>query len=239
MKTLESMDIFFLSFNESNREKNWLLLKSQFSKSRRLHGIKGLALAHQMCAQRSKSPFFFVVNADNEILKEFRFELPEWPLKQAIYVWRSLNPVNQLIYGFGGVKLYPRSAFPFSSNFIDLSSSFFKTAYKIVPHLASVTHFNSSPLEAWRGAFRECVKLSSQCIFNQNISETEERLHIWCTKGENQPFGNYVLLGARQGRDYGWKYRNNHSALNKINNFLWLEKFFLNNAYNKVSTDLA
>ena len=215
-------------------KKNWQLLKFQFPQSRRIHGVKGLALAHQMCAQMSKSPFFFVVNGDNEILTDkFQFDLPEQPLKEAVYIWRSLNPINQLIYGFGGVKLFPCSAFFSSSSFVDLSSSL-KVPYKIVPKLASLTRFNASPLDAWRGAFRECVKLSSQCIVNQKFLETEWRLKIWCERGENQPFGSYVLLGAKQGRNYGRKYRRDQLALNKINDFFWLKDFFLKKAYNKV-----
>ena len=230
---LKSVDIFFLSFDEANREKNWQLLKSQFPQSRRIHGVKGLALAHQMCAQMSKTPFFFIVNGDNEILTDrFQFDLPEQPLKKAVYVWRSLNPVNQLVYGFGGVKLFPCSAFS-SSRFIDLSSSL-KAPYRIVPQLASLTRFNASPLDAWRGAFRECVKLSSQCITHQKSFETEQRLKIWCERGGKQPFGSYVLLGAKQGRDYGRKCREDRLALNRINDFFWLKDFFLKNACNKV-----
>jgi len=228
------VDIFFLSFNEANREKNWQLLKSQFPQVRRIHGVKGLVLAHQMCAQMSKSPFFFIVNGDNEILTDrFQFDLPEKPLREAVYVWRSLNPVNQLVYGFGGVKLFPCSVFSSSSNFIDFSSSL-KAPYKIVSQLASLTRFNASPLNAWRGAFRECVKLSSQCITRQKSFETEKRLKIWCERGEDQPFGAYVLLGAKQGRDYGRRRREDQQALNRINDFFWLKDFFLKNAYNKI-----
>ena len=224
------MDVFFLSFKETNREKNWQILRSLCPRNRRIHGIKGLALAHQMCARLSKTPFFFVVNGDNEVLdKEFQFQLPEEPLKETVYTWRSLNPVNQLIYGFGGLKLFPKSAFySFSSAQLDISTSL-KIPYKIIPQLASITRFNASPLEAWRGAFRECVKLSSECISHQKILETKQRLDIWCEKGRDKPFGDYVLLGARQGRNYGKKHQRDKSALNKINNFDWLERFFLKN----------
>ena len=223
-------DIFFLSFKETNREKNWQILSSLHRHSRRIHGIKGLALAHQICANLSKTPFFFVVNGDNEILqKRFQFQLPEKPLKEAVYTWRSLNPVNQLIYGFGGIKLFPKSAFySFSSAQLDISTSL-RISYKIVSQLASVTRFNASPLEAWRGAFRECVKLSSECISHQKVLETKQRLNIWCEKGREKPFGEYVLLGAKQGRDYGRKHQENKEALNKINNFDWLENLFLKN----------
>ena len=228
------IDIFFLSYDETNREINWRRLKSKFPQSRRIHGVKGLALAHQMCARMSKSSFFFVVNGDNKIFNTFHFQLPEQPLDKAIYVWRSLNPVNQLMYGFGGVKLFPCSAFLSSLSCVDMSTSL-RATYKIISQPASVTCFNASPLEAWRGAFRECVKLSSQCIVHQKSFETEQRLSVWCEKGGNKPFGSYVLLGARQGRDYGKKFKDDLLALNKINDFFWLKNFFLNNVQKSCS----
>ena len=200
-------------------------MKSRFPHSRRIHGVKGVALAHLMCAQLSKSPYFFVVNGDNEILKDFYFQ-PPFPLTPAVYTWRSLNPVNQLIYGFGGIKLFwKQTAFAFSRG-IDVSTSL-KIPYKIVPQAASVTRFNVSPLESWRGAFRECVKLSSRCIAGQQDRETKERLEIWCEKGKDALFGSYSILGARQGKAYGLKYRDCLKSLNKINDFEWLEQYFL------------
>ena len=91
------MDIFFLSYLESNREKNWLTLKKKQPKAKRVHGVKGLALAHQICANLSQTEFFFVINADNEISNNFHFNSPKLlnttqiHLKQAVYCWRSLK----------------------------------------------------------------------------------------------------------------------------------------------------
>ena len=227
------MDIFFLSYNESLREKNWQKLKSRFPQSRRIHRIKGIGLAHRLCAHLSKTPFFFVVNADNQILDDhFTFEPPYKKLKEAVYTWRCLNPVNGLIYGFGGIKLFPKSAFLSSPQGVDISSSL-KIPYLIVNKLASITHFNASELEAWRGAFRECAKLSSFCISFQKNEETKQRLKVWCEKGSDKKFGNQVLLGAKQGKEYGEKYKDQAQALKKINDFEFLEKFFKDNKLKK------
>ena len=227
------MDVFFLTYTESNREKNWLKLKSLSPQARRIHGIKGLTLAHQICAKLSKTPFFFVVNGDNEVCESFKFTPPEKVLTTSVYCWRSLNPVNGLIYGFGGIKIFPKSVFSSESAFVDLSTSL-KTDYKVVYETASITRFNASALEAWRGAFRECVKLASKCISNQKSKETRKRLKIWCKKGADQTFGQYVLLGANQGREYGEKNKKNPKALNKINNFKWLNHFFETKVQTKV-----
>ncbi len=220
----QAPDIFFLSYDETNREKNWHILKSRFPRSRRLHGLKGIGLAHQMCARLSESRFFFVVNGDNEILPDFKFELPR-PLTEAVYAFRSLNPVNQLAYGFGAVKIFPREAVLSAGPFIDMSTSL-KAPYQALPYMASVTRFNGSPLEAWRGAFRECAKLSSQSIDNQKPAETKRRLSAWLSKGEDQPFGRYALSGARQGSAFGQKNRHDPAALRRLNDFSFLERRF-------------
>jgi hypothetical protein len=52
------------------------------------------------------------------------------------------------------------------------------------------------------------------------------RLDVWCTRGEKREFGEYALLGAQQGREFGEEYRENKDALKKINDFDWLEKKF-------------
>ena len=220
------MDIFFLSFNESNREKNWRILKTRFPSSQRIHGVRGPALAHLICAERSKTPYFFVVNGDNEVSEDFHFQLPE-PLIPAVYAYRSLNPVNQLVYGFGAVKLFWKSPALFRlSKEADVSTSL-NIPYRIMPQTASVTRFNASPLEAWRGAFRECVKLAARRIPGQKDKETKKRLKVWCEKGEERPFGGDSILGARRGRAYGLKHRQNPTALKRINDFDWLKARFL------------
>ena len=201
-------------------------MKTRFPHSQRIHGVRGVALAHLTCAVRSKTPYFFVVNGDNEVLGDFQFQLPE-PLIPAVYAYRSRNPVNQLVYGFGAVKLFWKSAGLFRlSKGADISSSL-NIPYRIMPQTASVTRFNASPLEAWRGAFRECVKLAARCIPGQKDTETQNRLNIWCEKGKGEAFGGYSILGAGQGRAYGLKHRENPPALKRVNDFDWLKARFL------------
>lgn len=243
IKNKPQYDIFFLSYKESNKEKHWYQLKKRFPQSRRVCGLKGIGLAHQTCSQLSKTSFFFVVNADNEILKDFHFEINH-PLKKAVYVYRSINPCKNLIYGFGAVKLFPKNTNFLFSHSIDVSSSL-KVPYQVLPEIASVTHFNSSPLEAWRGAFRECAKLSSQCIHQQKSKESLSRLNLWNFKSlntnlkknlsayKNNHHQYYVDLGAYQGRQYGEKYKHSKTRILKINDFDWLESFFNKNIKNK------
>ena len=92
--------------------------------------------------------------------------------------------------------------------------------------VSNITAFNTDPFNTWRSAFRECVKLSSKIIREQNNEETDQRLYAWCNKGIDRPFGDYSIHGANIGRAYGTKNINNPNELKKINDFDWLYEQF-------------
>lgn len=224
----KTLDIVFISFDESNSDKNWVELISRFPRARRVHGVKGIGQAHQMAAKKSETSFFFVVDGDNRIRTDFYFETSDFNLqKETIYVWRCFNPMNSLIYGYGAVKLYNKSLLlKHKDLFVDLATSTTKN-YQIVDHIASETHFFHTPEEAWRGAFRECAKLASQKIRGQKSEETEMRLEKWCQFADNnKPNWEWVLKGARQGREFGI---NSPEDITLINDYHWLHARFLEN----------
>jgi hypothetical protein len=99
-----------------------------------------------------------------------------------------------------------------------------------MPQISNITGFNTSPYNTWKSAFRECTKLSSGVIKSQYNGEvdkaTDERLNIWCTVGENELYGTDAIRGAIEGRDYGKKNAKKPKQLDKINDFMWLEKRF-------------
>jgi hypothetical protein len=220
-------DIVFISYNEPNADENWKTLKHFFPRAKRVHGVKGIHQAHIMAAQKCKTEMFWIVDGDAQIVEDFDFSyiVPKHQ-RDHIHVWRSQNPINDLIYGYGGIKLFPRQA---TIN-MDLSKPDMTTSisdkFKPVMELANVTAFNTGSFETWKSAFRECCKLSSKVIDRQKDDETNERLNIWLTVGEDRPFGEYALSGARAGHDYGIENQGNIEALRKINDFGWLEEEF-------------
>jgi len=220
-------DIVFISYNEPNAENNFKLLKKNFSRAMHLSGIKGIHQAHIEAAKLSTTDMFYVVDADAEILETFNFdiELENWE-KDAVYVWRSINPINDLVYGYGGVKLLPRRlTLQMNIDSADMTTSISKK-FIINEEVSNYTKFNTDPFGAWKSAFRECVKLSAKIITNQVDEETENRLKIWTTIGKDKPFGQYAILGAKMGLEYGKKCQDDKDALNRINNFDWLREEF-------------
>lgn len=218
------LDIVFISYNESNAEENWQELKARFPRAKRVHGVKGIREAHQQAAAISESHFFYVVDGDNKICKDFDFESPKDLKDKALYVYRCRNPLNNLVYGYGAIKIYNKQLLENRKNkqYIDLATSV-SEHYIILSEVASETHFFNTPEEAWRGAFRECFKLASQCIDRQDSQQTHQRLQRWCAFESSLKNSDWALLGARQGHEIALsQYR---EACN-INDFQWLHQYF-------------
>lgn len=224
---LKSYDIIFISYNEINADENYELLKLKFPRAKRIHGVKGIHNAHIEAAKISESDMFWVVDGDALVADDFLFdyEVSRYEL-DIVHVWRSKNPINDLVYGYGGIKLLPRNlTLNINVNSADMTTSISKR-FKAMPEVSNLTAFNTDPFNTWKSAFRECVKLSSKTIEGQVDKETEERLSIWCSKGKDNQFGEYAIKGAIEGRRYGENNRKNIDNLKKINDFDWLKKQF-------------
>jgi hypothetical protein len=218
-------EIFFISYEESNADENWQQLKKLAPTARRIHGIKGLKLAHKRAAELSFTKMFYVVDGDAFVLDDFSFYRTVENY-DSVYVWKSKNPVNDLEYGYGGVKLLPKDRVLNMDIYkVDMTTSLSKDFF-IRPEVSNITNFNTDEFSTWRSAFRECAKLASRVIDRNYESETEDRLTAWCTKGADRPFGEYCIAGALAGKSYGEINIGNLSALSKINNFDWLKQQF-------------
>ena len=220
-------DIVFISYNEPNAESNWLKLKRRFPMAKRVHGVKGIHNAHITGAKKCFTDMIWVVDGDAEVLDSFDFDYKLEPRGlETVHVWRSLNPVNHLEYGNGGVKLLPRlQTINMDTSKPDMTTSISRH-FKAVPVISNITVFNTDEFNTWKSAFRECVKLSSKVIDRQKTDETDKRLLAWCTVGADKPFGEYALAGAKSGAKYGISNKNNIESLKLINDFDWLKSEF-------------
>lgn len=224
-------DIIFISYNEPNAEKNYELLKMRFPRAKRVHGVTGIINAHKQAANISSTDMFWVVDGDAIVEEKFNFSVPQIATydsynKSTVSIWLSRNPINDLIYGYGGVKLLPKSlTLKINPNVVDMTTSI-SDKIKVMNEVSNLTAFNTDPFNTWKSAFRECVKLSSKIIDKNYNESTEDRLRIWCTKGSDNEFGKYALQGARAGADYGESNIDNKDALAKINDFDWLYSRF-------------
>lgn len=214
-------DLFFLNHHDPLADHHWTRLHELYPHARRIDGIDGILTAHKFCASQSRTSHFFVIDADNEVLPEcdLAMRLPDYD-KPYVHIWRARNPLNGLVYGWGGIKLFPKKQFVDRDAMpLDMTMSF---SLKLMPMIGSITHFNTSPYNTWRSAFRESTKLACNAT-----PESRQRLDAWCTVAEGA-FADWCLRGALEGRAYGLANKTNPEALMKINDWSWLEHRFEN-----------
>ena len=218
-------DVVFISYNESNADEHYEKLIEKAPHATRVHGVKGIHQAHIQAAKQSQSEMVWIVDADAILMDDFNFDLyiEKWD-RETVHVWRSKNPINDLVYGYGGIKLFPRQlTIDMDTSKPDMTTSI-TNKFKAMPNISNITAFNTDPFNTWKSAFRECCKLASKVINRQKSKETEERIDIWCTVGADKEFGEYAIEGALAGREYGYKNKDYVEALKKINNFEWLKE---------------
>jgi hypothetical protein len=224
---LKPYDIVFISYNEPTADENYRKLLERFPRAKRVHGVKGIHQAHIAAAKLAETCMVWIVDGDAEIVEDFNFdhEVSTYE-KDIVHVWRSKNPINDLVYGYGGVKLLPTSmTLNMDTSKPDMTTSI-SSKFKAVKSISNITAFNTDSFNTWKSAFRECCKLSSKIIDRQKSEETLHRLDIWCTLGADRPFGQEAIAGAIAGKEYGSANKDNIEALKKINDFDWLEKKF-------------
>jgi hypothetical protein len=223
-------DIVFISYYEPFADQHYEKLISKIDRPiHRINGIKGIHNAHIEAAKLVNTNMFWVVDADAEVLDNFKFDHQVSKVDQDIvFVWRSKNPVNGLEYGNGGIKLLPtKLTLEMKTDTPDMTTSI-SGRFRAMPEISNISKFNTDPFNSWKSAFRECSKLASRIIPGQIDEETQHRLDVWCTETVDE----CALNGAKQGKEYGLLNRNDTDALKKINDFVWLEEQF-NERYRK------
>ena len=227
----QNYDIVFISYQEPDADENYNKLLERFPNAMRIHGVKGIHQAHIAAASKVETEMFYVVDGDAHIQDDFNFNYNvEHHNKQAVHVWRSINPINGLVYGYGGVKLLPtEKTLIMDTSKPDMTTSI-SDKFVAMLTISNVTAFNTDPFNTWKSAFRECCKLASRVIDRQKDDETNQRLRTWCTYTlENIPFSEYALAGAKAGTAYGTRNKGDIEALKMINDFEWLEEKFNGN----------
>ena len=220
-------DIVFISYQEPNSDEHYKYLVDRFPRAKRIHGITGIHQAHIAAAKLCSTDLFWIVDGDAVVESNFKFDyqVARWD-RDMVHVWRSVNPINNLVYGYGGVKLFPTElTINMDLTKPDMTTSI-SSKFKAVQEISNVTNFNTDPFNTWKSAFRECTKLSSKVIDRQKDVETQLRLEKWCTLGIDRPFGKYAIDGAKFGALFGTRNKDNIEVLKKINDFNWLKEQF-------------
>ena len=231
----EMFDIIFLSYNEPKAMERFEKLQHRVSElatfSKRtpnliwVKDIEGIFNAHQHASNRVTSNMFWVVDGDADVLDSFDFSyMPDVYDEEVVHVWNSINLINGLEYGYGGIKLFPtqmvRDATTWGLDFTTGLSSRFKA----IPENSCYTRFNTDAYSTWRSAFRECVKLS----LSDDV-DSKERLDAWMNPNPDADFKEEAERGANEAIAFAKTNKDNTEELLKINDFSWLLKYYEQN----------
>lgn len=235
---LNQVDIFYISYDEPNCEKHWANLLEIAPWAKRVHGVKGFDAAHKRCAAESETDFFITVDGDNLIDPTFLDETLSMPdhYVDCVLSWSSRNVVNGLVYGNGGLKLWPKRETLLMNTHeaateTRLALDFcWDDKYIQMNNVYSETFPNGSPFQAFRAGFREGVKMTVHSGQNIDPAQLERQVHqknlkrllIWMSVGADELNGKWAMYGARLGlikanldpsfdilnvRDYDWFYK--------------------------------
>lgn len=208
-------DVVYLSYDEPNCEDNYNRLLSIHPAAYRVHGVTGFDAAHKLCATMGNEEHVLVVDGDSWISKNaiaiVRRDAEQ--LHDQVESWSSINSVNGLAYGNGGLKLWPKhlllsmqtheAADPSSTESTDFCWSI---PYKQHNLILAESRINGSPYQAWRAGFREGLKMSldsGKQILPWDASRiylnNKKRLLTWMMVGADVDNGLWAILGARMG----------------------------------------
>jgi hypothetical protein len=218
-------DIIFMSYQEPNAEEHWQAVKDKYPWAQRVHGVKGLVNAHVECAKLARTEMYFHIEADNELTDKFNPAFkPSRYDRDVVHVWRAKNSVNDLVYGYSGIKLFPKKNVLAldPAKVVDFTTSV-SDKFMPVQIVGSTVHYDTDPYNTWKAAFRECAKLSGKTIARQKDAETEERLQTWCTVGKGD-YGDYSIAGALDGMYFGRDAT--PEQLQLVNDWDWLRERF-------------
>ncbi|MFF6786842.1 hypothetical protein [Streptomyces sp. NPDC012510] len=188
---------------------------------KRLHGVQGMRRAYRLAAEVVDAEQFLLADADFVIGTEFDLRAVE-PLPEgtSMRVWRARNPLNGLIYGYGGLKLIRRSALRDLGEAVDVLAAL-PGRTQFVPDIAGTTRINQSPYHAWKAGFRECAMLARGSEYGMDDAEAAERIAAWSTAGEGE-FAQFAIFGAREGVTFAREAARVPALFDKLNDPGWL-----------------
>lgn len=224
----ERLDVFFISYDEINADENYARVLEKAPWAKRIHGVEGIFEAHLMAAEQSNTDMFYVVDGDAYLTDSFDFDFqPNIFDRDCTYVWTSINPINNLEYGYGAVKLISSKILIKNKSLkkLDMTTSIGKKL-KVLPEISNYSMFNTDNFSVWKSAFREAVKLKKNIVNGIDVKDSTYRLNIWCSIGAKEEYGYFSVHGALDGLIYFNQHQGKDDALMKINDRRWLKEYF-------------
>lgn len=216
---IAELDCFYLSYDEPQKELYWSLINNVVPWCKRVDGVKGFDAAHKQCAMQSDTHYLITIDGDNQVDPRFfnlELTVPD-QFSDCVLSWNSVNAINGLTYGNGGLKIWPKQflldmrsheAATDDTHAVDFC---WDDKYIQLNNTYSTTHPNGSKLHAFRAGFREGCKMTldggkkiaqAEQLTSKLYSKNIERLQIWGSIGQDVEHGIWAILGTRVGMRY-------------------------------------
>lgn len=235
----EIVDVVFISYGEPNAEENWARVKEKAPWAQRVDGVHGILAAHQAAAKLSRTDMFYVVDGDALLFKKFEFKYkPSIFDRDCTYIWSAKNPLADLTYGHGGVKLFSKQKLLKLKKWrtLDMTTSV-SEKIKVMSEISNWTAYNTDEFSVWKTAFRECVKLAFNVHRYPDNPEHALRLDKWKGIDKSQQFAEFATEAAEQAIQYVEANEYDMTALVKINDRAWLEDRYEQTYKKKVNNE--
>jgi len=219
---MRALDMVFISYDEPNAEHNFKALKERCPRAKRVHRVKGFDAAHKAAARLSETDLFITIDADNIDVEpgivNAAIDVPNLSLNSVV-TFSATNRLNGLIYGNGGVKVWPKQLTldMKSHETADSENATTEFCWTLDWHtdkrIASAIDVTSTPFQAFRAGIREGTKLMTpdgltpkrvypdlplKDAFRRHVWKgNADRLAIWCSVGADVKNGLFAMYGAR------------------------------------------
>jgi hypothetical protein len=210
------LDCIYLTYDEPNKEENWVEIKNMVPWVQRVDGVKGSDAAHKAAADASTTDRFVLIDGDN--IPDAKFFNLTLDINDAdtvcVYRWRARNHINGLMYGNGGLSVwskefvYAMRTHEASDGTVENDVEFcFYPNYHAMYDCYSTTYPNGSAFQAWRAGFREGVKMCLNKGARPTLQEFKQRVHqrnldhltVWHNVGRDVDNGAWAIAGSRMG----------------------------------------
>lgn len=221
-------DAVMLSYDEPLADRLHARLQRVLGiRTKRLHGVQGMRRAYRLAAELADSEQFLLADGDFVIAAEFDItRVQPLPDEVSMRVWAAANPLNGLVYGYGGLKLIRRSALRELGHAVDVLAAL-PGRVEFTGEEAGTTRCNQSPYHAWKAAFRECAMLARGSEYGMSDQGTADRITAWqhCDQGDGE-FAWYASAGAREGVAFPAESARRPGEFDQLNDPDWLSARF-------------
>ena len=172
---IADLDVIYLSYDEPQKEEFWVQIKNMVPWAQRVDGVLGSDQAHKAAGELSETERFVLIDGDTlpeedffNIQLDFTDKDPRY--QQAQFRWKSINNINGLRYGNGGMSSWTKTYVENMTTHehtdgseatqVDFMMNSADSLYWAMYDCYSTTYPNKSAFQAWRAGFREGVKMS-------------------------------------------------------------------------------